>query len=1076
MRVQSKSVFWTFCSILAVALAQSLPYHPTNILLPSSSSWNKDIAYVFLQQPSRGDFYLASINISSTLSPGNLSLETLSTTLPFSTTGFDTFIPSISTNGEILVYAGTCSTSDGASLWTFTPTNTSSVGNGTWIKETITAGNVSSTDLLGADFLSRGFSFSPLVDANASQTVTYIFGGMCPKSGATVSTWQSDASYSNRMLRLTPGSSDYTIEVATSRGPPIAEAGFTITGLIPTYSNGSGVVTQQQDFVLIGGHTQTAFINMSQLAIWNLPEANWGFIPVQSSSASPNTELAVKSTVTSVDSRSGHTAVLTEDGSKIIVLGGWVGDITQAADPQLVVLEVGAGYGGSGASKDWKWSIPTEQPPGSGIYGHGAVMLPGNVMMVLGGYNITSSTKLKRDPTSGAQVMFLNATSMTWISNYTNPSYVAALEMDAAKSSSSSKSHSKKVGLGVGLGLGLAAVVVAIVVYCWLRKRARDEGVEEREKHIRALSAGTANYSPPLGQRSGFPWPTGWGPNGGQDSAVMGYENLNSGIHGLGDHGIPPPPKHTVRKPLHSQSARGLYQPTSTFDYTATDGRSNSLGTAGPIHPIYEADEDDHVPVVSDNGVGVAFGDPSSPANRNQHPDIFRDPPAANSATLRQEDFNNVAPDPETIARSREREIEEWVSDWAAADALLHSQARSHSSAGHVSPTRRAQLAAATVSSVSSEGDINRNASNSSGRSVAISAMTVSRSGSSSQSRPRSNSLRRLVTSAINPFTSNLLSPTVGSAGPSPTSDTRKPPNSSGSGSSSFTTARTTLPIMHPPDEDIPPRRGEEIQTYSGENSPTRSVHDYVPGSPSKTKPPAVNKGRNSWLEGLKRAFTGDSTRNANHDDFSFGTRTPSPMLIKQHRGIAPRRTASDGAAGAALWRRRQGRGDWEDSADPDELPRGARRSSAIVGNRASHISSSISGDDEDEWDIERAVQNRVVQVMFTVPKERLRVVNHDIRDEGSETSTIRSKKSISRSIRSTKEATADSSAQTPLLEDAGTDADADTDADPDPLDKGKGKESDTSSVKSKSSSSKPKGKVAEMVEKLEERLTPEHY
>jgi hypothetical protein len=113
---------------------------------------------------------------------------------------------------------------------------------------------------------------------------------------------------------------------------------------------------------------------------------------------------------------------------------------------------------------------------------------------------------------------------------------------------------------------------------------------------------------------------------------------------------------------------------------------------------------------------------------------------------------------------------------------------------------------------------------------------------------------------------------------------------------------------------------------------------------------------------------------------------------------------------------------------------------------------------------------------MFTVPKERLRVVNHDIRDEGSETSTIRSKKSISRSIRSTKEATADSSAQTPLLEDAGTDADADTDADPDPLDKGKGKESDTSSVKSKSSSSKPKGKVAEMVEKLEERLTPEHY
>jgi len=42
--------------------------------------------------------------------------------------------------------------------------------------------------------------------------------------------------------------------------------------------------------------------------------------------------------------------------------------------------------------------------------------------------------------------------------------------------------------------------------------------------------------------------------------------------------------------------------------------------------------------------------------------------------------------------------------------------------------------------------------------------------------------------------------------------------------------------------------------------------------------------------------------------------------------------------------------------------------------------------EDEDEWDIERAVENRVVQVMFTVPKEKLRVVNHDfMSDDGSE-------------------------------------------------------------------------------------------
>jgi hypothetical protein len=153
------------------------------------------------------------------------------------------------------------------------------------------------------------------------------------------------------MLRLTPGSSDYALDITYSTSPPIAEAGFTFTGLSPTFSNGSGLLTQQQNFVLLGGHTQTAFINMSQVAIWSDPEESWSFVTVASTlSSNPNTELAVKSTVASVDSRSGHTAVLSEDGSKIIVLGGWVGDISQAADPQLAVLELGTGFGGSG---DW---------------------------------------------------------------------------------------------------------------------------------------------------------------------------------------------------------------------------------------------------------------------------------------------------------------------------------------------------------------------------------------------------------------------------------------------------------------------------------------------------------------------------------------------------------------------------------------------------------------------------------------------------------------------------------------------------------------------------------------------------
>lgn len=60
------------------------------------------------------------------------------------------------------------------------------------------------------------------------------------------------------------------------------------------------------------------------------------------------------------------------------------------------------------------------------------------------------------------------------------------------------------------------------------------------------------------------------------------------------------------------------------------------------------------------------------------------------------------------------------------------------------------------------------------------------------------------------------------------------------------------------------------------------------------------------------------------------------------------------------LLRRKQGRQDWEADA------RAAQGGGGGSGPSAQ----------ENEWDIERAVEQRLVQVMFTVPKERLRVVN----------------------------------------------------------------------------------------------------
>jgi hypothetical protein len=73
---------------------------------------------------------------------------------------------------------------------------------------------------------------------------------------------------------------------------------------------------------------------------------------------------------------------------------------------------------------------------------------------------------------------------------------------------------------------------------------------------------------------------------------------------------------------------------------------------------------------------------------------------------------------------------------------------------------------------------------------------------------------------------------------------------------------------------------------------------------------------------------------------------------MEQYSGDYEPRTGLRGE----LLRRKQGRSDWEYS---------------VAG-------SGKDGQPETDWDIERAMEQRLVQVMFTVPKERLRVVNGD--------------------------------------------------------------------------------------------------
>lgn len=940
-------------ALLSSGHAQSLPYNSARILL---STENSDVAYILQPSGTSSDFELLSLNISSTLTASDLAFSTISPNLPLLET--DAFIPVINDKAEISVYAGNCSTSTASTLWIFAPDPASTNGNGTWIQGTTsTASDVVASDLPGADFLASGFSFSSLVGANASESDIYIFGGMCPTdTSTTAETWQASATYSNHMLKLQPSGTSYTIDLSSSRGPPIPEAGFSITGLQPTRSNSSsGVVTQQQNFMLLGGHTQTAFINMSQVALFSLPEESWSFLTIEDPTTS-STELATKSTfATSVDSRSGHTAVLTEDGSKVIVFGGWVGDITTAADPQFAVLEVGAGYGGSG---DWAWDIPTVNGTGlvsgRGIYGHGATMLPGNIMMVVGGYTIPKASFKSKRATSNSQTYFFNATSMAWTDSYTNPSYLTSSGSTSSPTTSTLKA--KQVGLGTGIGLGFAAVVGALIFYFYYSRRLKKQRHTERDRQLGSLSTTAARHYPIAHDAelayTGYLMPSmaerSTSYAGGYESIQGGYGNREGSLDI--DRAVSMPAlNQSIRRNMHSSGAKGAYQAAPLFDGHI---RTNSLGTAGPIHPIYETDEEDisyTIPEISprqdDQDVTVTKEFKRKPV-RLSYTDPFADPPALQLVESSTTERSASTPSPEILkdqAKDREREIESWVADWAAADALLNSQAH-NASAGRLSPQKKGSQGAST-------DDSGRTNSNLSERSTTTGI--VSRSMSQ-----RSTSLSAFFTGGSKHLFSGSSSMAV-----SPTKEYAGVRGHAyhDSGSSSLTAAPSLLPTLTTDgDALLPPPEGDGS------------------GTPSKLRRGGKHGG--GWLVGsIRRALGGEGSPTRFHRSPSFSSRETSPTRPltsgMANPGAQPRRTVS---AGSAMWRRKQGRSDWEDS-EGFEKRTGANV--GLAGREKDVVEGGIgvAGTTEDEeWDIERAIENRVVQVMFTVPKEKLRVVNAD--------------------------------------------------------------------------------------------------
>lgn len=928
-----------------IIAAASLPYIPTSILLPPGSS----TAFILSPNDATSSLDLLSIDVSSPLNPATFQPRQLSTSLPFFPRGATNiaFTPSVLSNGTIAIFAGDCSLSTSAALWTYTtPT-------GTWTRHATTPGQSWDYSQGGPYHLGGSIAFSQQLAPITSPATFYIYGGMCPASTSSSSAagWeQQAATYSNRMLRLTPPQSGatggYTISYAPSTGPPVAEAGFTLTALAPSVANRSGIVTQQAGHVLLGGHTQQAFINMSTAAIWSLPEEQWSFVGI-AAPAGGRADLAVKDGsggAVVVDSRSGHTAVLSEDGTRLVVYGGWVGDVGTAAEPQIAVVNIGAAFG------DWKWEVPVGggQAGGGGVYGHGAVLLPGNVMMVYGGRSISGGKTGKR---AGEGVKFFDINKMSWTEGYTPPpagsgssaggktgtnpdgtpksgsgtpnspggstSGSGSSGSSPEGTSSTSEKNNLPLTLGLTLGLALPLLLAALLaIACLVRRRSRrraqrDEALANLAQGLPAHGYGHHRASGSAGssgdtmqQRSGpdddifMPWNaasardwyTGGGDAYAQGRRSLGFETLRRSSSQENSYrgGVDvPPPLFTPGVGANQQRprttvAKGLYTPTA-----GNSGGYDFLPLRGPggkneIHPIYEEDDED-----GDDDDGL--GSPNRKSLLLLSDDPFATPPAGRSPT--HGPGGSSAQDPE---------VRGWVSDVDAADAVLVSKIARHGSTTTTPPRF-------------SPGGDDRTNSNLSDRS-AFSFVA----GAEARLRP-------------------------GTGG-----------TSSGA---SFSTARSTFAALQSEGPDLLLR--PQYQTTPTQNNFDNNHEDSEeefppqPPSPSKSKPRRSLSGNAShWLGSLKRVFSNPSPDPSSSD--GAHSRTRESLLDGSNASSTDFDAAAAGRAllarGAAR-RRKQGREAWE----------------GIVGG----------GDgDEEEWDVERAVEQRLVQVMFSVPRAKLRVVN----------------------------------------------------------------------------------------------------
>lgn len=995
--------------LAAVALAQivsgqALPYNPSRILLQRNSS----LAYIFEpSQTQQGQSRFLSLDLSQQISTNDTPFTTNSETLPFLENGKQIpFTPVMDTvNGHIVAVTGDCSEgAEGIKIYTLSPDQDSRTGNRTWKEQDATSEKLGEEgEHAGANYLAAGMAFSQYTNGSFSDSTIYLFGGMCPFANSTVETWASEGNYSNMMLSMSSQGTnqdelDYDISLAPGRGPPIAEAGFTITGLPPTFSNAADGNSQyqQQDFVLLGGHTQTAFINMSQVALFSLPQESWTFLSVTQPS-SANTELAARQSTQEVEPRSGHTAVLSEDGASVIVFGGWVGDINTPAQPQLAVMRFGSGFGGRGG---WTWTVPDQTNSSlggsDGIYGHGATMLPGGIMMIVGGNTIqsSSSAKVRRDSsTFNEKVMLYNTTSSSWIESYQKP--VGAAQQEEQKPGALSK-NSQKAGLGVGLTFGVLILLGLLVFYFWYIRKLRRER-EDRERLI-ASRASEGSFGQPFLEKGDAEGPSVIGDYWQQSRSNEEYPWIQQETTQIGNTtGLftdKPSPTRGLRKGVPQKNYQ--YHAAPRYD----DNRASQA--SGNIHPIAEHEDEDAISRISSRRSEAGLTEAQrqlreveralAPQRESQRwsNDPFRDPepnplgshpytPLERGDTVRRVPTNAS----QTVAPYRRHNpfevdgVPNWTTDHRVDEPLLIN------TGGRISPSRSDERTSSTLSeqshrSTNSSNSMTRTMSTRTGAILAAAAAAAHTLSNRSSSRsPDHHSF---------PEDANIALRDTGRR--SPISVTRARTNTdpsvhggNGADAESFRTARTSFVQLQAEGEallggrrDDPYQRAVAANTQSKTTPASPTYYpDLVPAALHSRKRPqglmgSIRRAIGAISTGDSRSFSLTTATTPSSQQYPDRSASSSP---DKSRPIVPRRAASDGGH---LLRQKRGRKDWQAPAGTWEPYRDSDPDPGDWGPEPADARAA-----EEDWDVENAATQRDVQVMFTVPKTRLRVVNDDM-------------------------------------------------------------------------------------------------